>query len=397
MKKLSLVFLPALLAFGLCAGCGQAEKTAGVPDTTAASVFAQEKTEEDVHTDAAPKVHEEQGELFYCGYGSLSTQEEQALYRQILRSLQNREEETELSTLDQELVEPVFMTVLADHPEIFYADGYSCTSYQLGEEIRKLTFTGSYTMDEPEIVRRTGLLEEAADRWLAGLPDGGDYEKARYLYETLILHTEYQQGAQDSQNICSVFLNGRSVCQGYAKALQLLYQEAQIASMLVTGEVNGQGHAWIVAQLDGEWYHVDPTWGDASWQQDGQDFATAQERPSVNYDYFCVTTEQIGQTHEPDAWQRLPDCTAVEDNYYRREGAYLEDANPQRIGEIFARAQEGNAGIVRMQCADDPVYEEVYRFLILEQGIFSYLPDTAGSVAYADNPGQRTLCFWLEP
>ena len=112
---------------------------------------------------------------------------------------------------------------------------------------------------------------------------------------------------------------------------------------------------------------------------------------------YCVTTEQIGQTHEPDAWQRLPDCTAVEDNYYRREGAYLEDANPQRIGEIFARAQEGNAGIVRMQCADDPVYEEVYRFLILEQGIFSYLPDTAGSVAYADNPGQRTLCFWLEP
>ena len=73
MKKLSLVFLPALLAFGLCAGCGQAEKTAGVPDTTAASVFAQERTEEDVHTDAAPKVREEQGELFYSSVSSITS------------------------------------------------------------------------------------------------------------------------------------------------------------------------------------------------------------------------------------------------------------------------------------------------------------------------------------
>ena len=391
------------MALGLATGCGSPGMETGRWETVPVSVSAPEERESESVREIAAAEEEARGEepgereIFRYGFSELPTQEERLLYQEILKSLLEREEETELSTLDQELIEPVFTAVMADHPEIFYADGYSCTSYKLGDEVRKLTFTGSYTMDEPEIVRRAGLLEEAVDVWLSDLPTGGDYEKARYLYETLVFHTEYQQGAQDSQNICSVFLNGRSVCQGYAKALQLLCQRAQLPAMLVTGEVNGEGHAWIVAELDGEWYHVDPTWGDASWQQDGQAFDAESAEPAVNYDYFCVTTEQIAKTHEIDTGQRLPDCTAVENNYYRREGCYLEEADPERIAGIFQRAIDRGEDIVRLQCAQEPVYEQVYRFLIEEQGIFTYLPETAGTVAYADNPEQRTFCFWLVP
>ena len=110
-----------------------------------------------------------------------------------------------------------------------------------------------------------------------------------------------------------------------------------------------------------------------------------------------MTTEQIAKTHEIDTGQRLQDCTAVENNYYRREGCYLEEADPERIAGIFQRAIDRGEDIVRLQCAQDPVYEQVYRFLIEEQGIFTYLPETAGTVAYADNPEQRTFCFWLVP
>ena len=87
----------------------------------------------------------------------------------------------------------------------------------------------------------------------------------------------------------------------------------------------------------------------------------------------------------------------MEDNYYRREGCFLEEADPERIGEIFRRAIDAGEDIVRLQCSQDSVYEEAYRFLIEEQGVFSWLPGTAGSVAYADNPQQRTFCFWLDP
>lgn len=327
-------------------------------------------------------------------YSTLQSREEQLLYQEILRSLQNRETETELSTLNQDLLEPVFRSVLADHPEIFYVDGYTSTSYRLGSMLKKITFSGDYTMEEAEIVRRRGLLEAAIGQWLSHMPEESDYEKVKYLYEYLISHTEYELGCDDSQNICSVLLNGRSVCQGYAKAFQLLCQRAQIPALLVTGKVNGQGHAWNLVQVDGQWYYVDPTWGDASYRQEETGYPQSAY-PAVNYDYFCVTTEQITRTHSIEDGQGLPECTAVEAQYYRHEGLYLETADLGKIGEIFKRSTQENAETVTFQCADDDVYAEVYRLLIEQQRVFDYLPAADGRAAYADSPNQRTLSFWL--
>ena len=160
---------------------------------------------------------------FSYGYSQLSGDEEQ-LYREILNSLISYQEETELSVKDPEMVERVFRYVMADHPEIFYADGYEVTTYRLGTELRRITFTGTWTL---EVLARRAQLEAAAALWLEGLPDGtDDFEKAKYIYDVLILRTEYEQGSADSQTICSVLLNQRSVCQGYAKTFQYLCQLA---------------------------------------------------------------------------------------------------------------------------------------------------------------------------
>lgn len=328
-----------------------------------------------------------------CAFLRLETQEERLLYREILHSLLSCQE-TEVSTLDQELLEPVFRCVLADHPEIFYVDGYTSTSYKLGNELKKITFTGDYTMSEDEIERRSGQMEDVLSEWLSGIPDAGDYEKVKYLYEYLISHTEYELGCKDSQNISSVLLNGRSVCQGYAKAFQLLCQRAQIPALLVTGTINGQGHAWNLIMVDGQWYYVDPTWGDASYRQEETDYPQSAY-PSVNYDYFCVTTEQISRTHVFAEGQKLPVCTAVDAQYYRHEGLYLEQADPEQIAAIFDRAAKQQTEIVTFQCAADSVYQEVYRLLIEEQKVFDYLPKAEGKVAYADSPTTRTFNFWI--
>lgn len=382
-----------LTAAVLFAGCARENAEITTPEETAENQSVWEMP-------AQAEVRETQEALteddFYYAQGTLETQEERQVYQEMLRSLTDREKETELSTLNPDLLEPVFSAVMADHPEIFYTDGYSSTTYKLGTAMKKITFTGSYTMEEDEIRARSQALENACAQWAAGLADGmDDYEKAKYLYEYLIAHTDYEQGAADSQNICSVLLNGRSVCQGYAKTLQLLCQQARIPALLVTGQVKGQGHAWNLLKLDGEWYHVDPTWGDASYLQEGEAGYTAASFPAVNYDYFCVTTGQIKRTHVIDTSCDIPVCLAVKNHYYRREGRYLETADADQIASIFEQAAAGNEKSVTFQCADDTVYAEVYRLLIEEQKVFDYLPKGDTKAAYADSPQQRTFSFWL--
>lgn len=61
---------------------------------------------------------------------------------------------------------------------------------------------------------------------------------------------------------------------------------------------------------------------------------------------------------------------------------------------LCARSAKG-APMVCFQCADDTVYQEVYRLLIEEQGIFAYLPESETTAAYLDSDRERTFYFWF--
>jgi len=322
---------------------------------------------------------------------------EQAVYVEIFNSLLNYEEATGLSTIDAAVIDKAFNCVMLDHPEIFYVDGYKYTEYASNGSVERIVFTGNYLYDEAEKDRRLLKMEAEAEKILNNIPGTEDeYEVVKYLYDTLVNRTEYDIHAADNQNICSVLLNGRSVCQGYAKALQYLLQKADITCVLVLGKVTGgEGHAWNMVSVNGQWYYLDATWGDAFYLfGENERMTPGAEIGLINYDYFCVTTNQLLKTHSIEMPFVMPECTSMTDNYYVREGLYFTAFIEEDVKKVFEQAVSNKEETITIKCSDASVYEEMSEILLDEQKIFEYL-STDNPVAFTDNEEQCSLTFWL--
>lgn len=318
------------------------------------------------------------------------------VYNEIYMVLRDMEEEYELDCKDVDEINRIFLCVMMDHPEVFWVSGYVYTRYTRGEVLEAIGFRGAYTMDASTVASRQASIDAYVDQCLAGVPAGDDYLKIKYVYEYIIRNTVYDTDSTDNQNICSVFINGRSVCQGYAKATQYLLTKAGIPCTLITGSCVGAGnHAWNMVRCNGSYYYLDTTWGDANYRmEEGID----SDFESISYDYLCVPGYEIFMTHSPDAPVDLPNCTAIADNYYVREGAYFTSVDPNGLRSLFERARAEGRESVSIKASDAAVYSDVKHHLLDEQHVFDYTGtmNSGATLSYWENRDLMTISFNLD-
>ena len=354
---------------------------------------------DETQTTESPTQTEEMQELrkvseLYYAYHCLD-REKQQVYLEMLDALTRIESGVHLSTLDKSILDVVFACVMNDHPELFYVEGYQFTEYMTDAVVTEITFSGTYSMTAEEIGQTQLLIVQRLRDCFAQIPLNEDeYNTVKYLYEWLINNTEYDKTAENNQNICSVFLQGKSVCQGYAKAMQYMLQQAGIQCLLVTGFTNGERHGWNLVRVNGNYYYLDPTWGDASYTSNGTDNIAQAYVPSINYDYFLVTTDEITRTHSIEKVVSIPVCSALAENYFVREGLYFDSYDAEKLALIFDSDAVTSAGSVTLKCNSDETYASMVQNLITEQKIFDFIDKRGASIAYTFNETQRTISFW---
>ena len=327
------------------------------------------------------------------GYSKLDASLHQ-LYAEILLVYQNQQSGIPLCSTDVNAVEKVSTYVLLDYPEIFYTDGYSYEQYKFAGNIQKISYSPNYIMTSEEISQNQAMIEQVVNEYLAELPqNASDYDKVKYVYEMVILNTEYNLDAPDNQNICSVFLGRESVCLGYAKAVQYLLQRINVEATVVTGSVlTGESHAWNLVKINGQYYYVDATWGDASYTgTTGEDTALF----AINYDYLCITTQDITKTHIINHPISVPDCIVQIDNYYVKEGLYLTSMDTMLVENIFNSAKSQGINCISIRCANQVVYQDFKLNMLDNQHIFQYLGSGTTTLAYTTNDKLYTYTFML--
>lgn len=162
-----------------------------------------------------------------------------------------------------------------------------------------------------------------------------DYEREWVLFEYLISSTEYALEGEnhridkiDGPMIHTLFgtvIDGKAVCDGYAKTMMYLLNAVGVQTHLVFGEAEGIAHVWNQVNIQGEYYHLDATWGDIEEKQLGgfynyfnetddymlktheweQDLFIACENELYSFPYLPIQIEEIAKVREPKEWRRV--------------------------------------------------------------------------------------------
>lgn len=297
------------------------------------------------------------------------TEEEQRVYRELLKGIRAREKEFYLTISDDDSIDRSYHAVLKDHPEIFWVHNREKIYKTTYSDSDYCVFTPGYTYTDSEIDEIQTAMEQSFQEVRALIPeDAGDYEKVRIVYTYVIDHTQYQTG-EDDQSIAGVFWKKSAVCAGYAGAVQYLLERLDIPCIYVDGSTKGstEGHAWDIVKIGQEYYYVDATNGNQPDFLNG-DAAQLEEHKTIIYDYLCPFPEEYEKTYTPSEELTVPACTAKNLDFYVLNQGYFEDYSWQDIYDYCKMRLDNGAAVVRFKFGSQEAFSEACQEL-LDDGV----------------------------
>ena len=170
-----------------------------------------------------------------------------------------------------------------DHPAYYWISD----DIMINDSDVDLTLEGSYSKYE---ARKN--VKDKIDKYTSTLKakitdDFSQYDIIKTIHDYILDTAVYDNNKSfEAYNIAGIMVDGKGVCEAYAKTFQYLAYQFDIECILAVGTAKTSptytgSHAWNLVKLDGKWYGVDTTFDDSLNTR--EDFLLTSEDMLDNY------------------------------------------------------------------------------------------------------------------
>lgn len=264
------------------------------------------------------------------------------------------------------------------HPEIFWINGYTIKYNDVSAEIT-LKVMNQYPAET--LKQMSAELEKQVESALREInASGSDYDKALAVHDYLVEYTEYNVAAVNMgkglwSTAYGCLIERSAVCQGYAQAFQILTNRLGLECGICSGDAKGEPHAWNYIKLNQQYYWVDVTWDDPVSDNDHLDW--------IHHGYFLIDDAMLSRSRTFSSnGQFIPECTDLNENYFVRNGSYLEEYS---FAEIDRRLSEHTAeGRVEVMFSTWEAYQQAITDLFDNEAVWKaqIFQEAGGTINY---------------
>lgn len=232
----------------------------------------------------------------YYPYFSYLSADEKIIYKQIYANA------TEISKyfvpkvkINISQLKKVFEAVYNDHPELFWLN--TSYSYKYTPDNNCVQIILSFNETINDIVNAKKKFDTEVNKIISAANKlKTNYEKEKYVHDTIVKSVKYDKNASMNQSAYSALVNKSTICAGYSRAFQYIMINLHIPTYYCVG-ISSVNHAWNIVKLDDGYYNVDLTWDNTD---------------SNRYKYFNKTDSDFSITHKRTGLSlKLPKCNAT--------------------------------------------------------------------------------------
>lgn len=396
--KVSIAFVLAVAVLSVFSGCDAFQNILGS--------FAEQSSQSSAQKATAPVNNT--GRTLY-GLDSIKDESVRVMYGQIEKYADCRIES--VFTVDGELSHrQLYEGICAykeDHPEVFWLKNSCKVYYENGSTYISLNFLMNYQTR----LNAQSELEAKVSEIAANAPsDATQFELEQYAHDYIIDNCEYDYEAAESEKIednsssaYGALVEGKAICEGYARAFKLLCNELGIECVNIFGIGKDENHMWNCVKIDGEWYQVDVTWDDNEGEQ----------KNITRYLHFNLDDEKMYTDHQvSDLYENIsdeefdnltancniyvPQCTATEYNYHLYYGSLITDIDDSsQIVSGIAQAAKENRDLYYLTADSSLDLDEVSSQLISGGYIAEWISSANLANFYSPNLNVQTNVYTI--